>query len=200
MLRQIHLSPTTKELIIFLVDSEFARNNYQIANQEIVVMACILFVIKMQGDFSSDIKDLVHFIHHKLGLEMSSVWKYERTLLSNSPEYIATLPGIKDLMRATLTLMEINPVSRVDLLELWHSVMENYIVDFASICSLQSMIVQSVVHACCPESLLVFKLRSLQLEEQSRQLESTQNSSYSTPRCRSPPQSPANSPSFKKDR
>jgi len=175
LVNQIELGIKTKELIIFLVDAEFSRLRYKIAQPEVAVIACAFFVIKLQGDFCSDAKSLVNFVKHKLALKMSDVWKYESIILINVPDYIAAMPGVMELMQATQTLIQIKIESQEELMELWHMIMETYIADIGSISSLHLMIVKTLIHSCCPESLLVFKLQSMELEAQSELLKSDTN-------------------------
>jgi hypothetical protein len=187
VINQIDFSTNTKELIIFLVDAEFARLNFQIIERETVVMACIMLVIKLQGDFCAGVQNLIPFIQDRLGLQMSDVWRYESILLANSPTYLGAMPGIMDLMKATLTINKIRGVTHDDLLELWNTVIESYITDITGIPSLQSMIVQSLIMSCCPESLRVFKLQSQKLDSQSAELTHKSNLLPLAPQSRSRP-------------
>lgn len=161
------------------------------------MIACALFVIKLQGDFCSDLENLVDFIKHRLGLRMSDVWKYESILLPNIPSYIGALPGIIEVMKTTLTLIKIKGVSQSDLMDLWHTIMETYIVDIHRIPSFHSMIIQTLIISCCPENLLVFKLQSLQLEIQSELLKSDHHSRPATPEHRKYPKYQSSKPSPK---
>lgn len=96
ILEKLALRNRTKELIFFLMDGLLLRGIVT-AHSELFCVSCILFVVKLEADFTANLANLNEYILNKLKITHKTLLLQESLIVQNLPPNFALLPTFSDL-------------------------------------------------------------------------------------------------------
>ena len=91
IVKEMQLQMQTIQLIFFLTDVMSLSPELQETKLELIVVASIYFILKLQGDITKGIYEFNDFVKHQLKFEKSQLLKTELMILQIVPDYFAGL-------------------------------------------------------------------------------------------------------------
>jgi hypothetical protein len=73
----------TKELIFFLIDGYLLSQEYKVEDPQLLCVASIFFILKLETDLSDKISDFLNFVTKDMGISISCIRNMEYSLLIN---------------------------------------------------------------------------------------------------------------------
>ena len=130
-----------------------AQQKYESDKIEAQCIACILFVVKLEADFCSNLSKLFSFVKNRLKLSWETIWSAERDILLRFPANLALIPSLSELITAVTHKVNLPLSPTSDLHNLWKGVMERYICLYANFLSVDDLVLQPALIACVSPGL-----------------------------------------------
>jgi len=98
----LNLRRRSRELILYLADALLARTDYQVSSPEVVCVACMFFVMKLETDVNDLVADFFHFVTEEQGISIRQIREAEYNVLQNLPDGFGLCPTLSDILSTVL--------------------------------------------------------------------------------------------------
>ncbi len=112
---------------MFLIDALLNQCLYKDEQLKLTCVACILFVVKFEGDVCQNLNDFIEFVSKKLKFTLQEVWEKEFTIFVKIPEYFGVLPSLFECIRDIHNSLDAIPIQSTESLIEWEETIDRYI-------------------------------------------------------------------------
>jgi hypothetical protein len=106
------LAPRTIELGLILVDRLLFIDNRRPNNMELFCIACIIFVIKYEGDFTQELGSFMHSVYGIVENARSALLELEKGILLAIPHNFGATATISDYVLSLLSSLQLGDCPR----------------------------------------------------------------------------------------
>lgn len=96
MVDALDLRPRSRQLVLILADALLARSQPLLPSQELLCVACVFFVVKLEGDFTPRLRQFNSFVKNSLHIPADTLLRAEAAVLENLPPSFGLLPTFAD--------------------------------------------------------------------------------------------------------
>jgi len=106
LMTNLKLSSRTIELCLILADRLLFVNHFKPKNIELFGIACIIFMIKHEGDFSPELCSFIKTVHNTFSDAEDSLLELEKTILVLTPSDFIYTSSLSDYVHSLLSALE----------------------------------------------------------------------------------------------
>ena len=160
VLKALGLSRRGCERTLMLIDSVQAPDAYQCANPELLCVASIFFVMKLEGEIGPGHGQFIRFVRKTVGLTLSAIQAQEYQLLELMPHDFCLWPTPSDLTLALMYALNF-PLERIAELSLQAKLFAKSYTNKSGAFTIQALIVLPLIDSLVSPSFRSRRLLSL---------------------------------------
>ena len=111
--QNLNIKEKTRDEILFLVDLVMSKNSYEIPKAELLCVACIVFILKFEADFSHKFIYFMNYVRTDLKIDCKDLVTFEIEILSVLPHYFIHIPTFKSIVSAFISVLDKKDVSKI---------------------------------------------------------------------------------------
>lgn len=111
--QNLNIQVKTRDEILFLADLVLSKHSYEIPKAELLCVACIVFILKFETDFSHKFIYFMNYVRTDLKIDYKDIMMFEIEILSVLPHYFIHIPTFKSVVSAFINILDKRNVSKI---------------------------------------------------------------------------------------
>ncbi len=121
----------TRELIFVTIDSALNKLQYVIENLKLLTISCIVFIIKLESDFTTNLSGFIKSCSHHFKISLPDIMKNEHMMFDLMPQNLCSMILFTEIIELVLSLPQFEHTCKgIDKNYLIGNCFNTYIEDF----------------------------------------------------------------------
>ena len=104
----LNLQLRSRELVYILIDACLIGLDYTVREDKLLIITCIVFVIKLESDFTDQLATFIQACEIHLNMSMADIMRNETLILKLMPDCFCVMPTVTEAVEAIAAMSEVD--------------------------------------------------------------------------------------------